>query len=83
VDRLLPDLAARRVLKRLDGPLDDTVSASRPISLRDLLPAPDEWIRRFTILMTQHAWTSPSPPAVCRDFWTGAYQTIDDRAPIT
>src|SRR2546428_12447209 len=37
VDRLLPELAARRVLKRLDGPLDDTVPASRPISLRDLL----------------------------------------------
>ena len=37
VDRLLPELAARRVLKHLDGPLDDTVPASRPISLRDLL----------------------------------------------
>ena len=31
-----------------------------------------------TILMTQCAWTSPSPPAVCRDFWTSAYQAIDD-----
>jgi CubicO group peptidase (beta-lactamase class C family) len=30
------------------------------------------------ILMTQHAWTSPSPPDVCLDFWTSAYQTIDD-----
>jgi CubicO group peptidase (beta-lactamase class C family) len=30
------------------------------------------------ILMTQAAWKSPSPPAVCRDFWTGAYQAIDD-----
>ena len=30
------------------------------------------------ILMTQRAWTSPSPPAVCRDFWTLAYQAIDD-----
>ena len=30
------------------------------------------------ILMTQAAWTSPSPPAVCRDFWTSAYQAIDD-----
>ncbi len=37
VDRLLPELAGRRVLKRLDGPLDDTVPAKRPISLRDLL----------------------------------------------
>ncbi|HEX4192885.1 MAG TPA: serine hydrolase domain-containing protein, partial [Stellaceae bacterium] len=37
VDRFLPELADRRVLKRLDGPLDDTVPAQRPISLRDLL----------------------------------------------
>jgi CubicO group peptidase (beta-lactamase class C family) len=37
VDRLLPELAGRRVLKQLDGPLDDTVPAIRPITLRDLL----------------------------------------------
>jgi CubicO group peptidase (beta-lactamase class C family) len=37
VDRLLPELANRRVLKRIDAPLDDTVPANRPITLRDLL----------------------------------------------
>jgi CubicO group peptidase (beta-lactamase class C family) len=37
VDRLLPELANRRVLKRIDGPLDDTVPAQRPITTRDLL----------------------------------------------
>jgi len=37
VDGLLPELAGRRVLRRLDGPLDDTVLARRPITLRDLL----------------------------------------------
>ncbi len=37
VDRWLPELADRKVLKRLDGPLDDTVPANRPITLRDLL----------------------------------------------
>ena len=37
VDRLLPELANRRVLRRLDGPLDDTVPAERPITVRDLL----------------------------------------------
>lgn len=114
VDRLLPELADRRVLKRLDGPLDDTVPASRPISLRDLLtlrmgfgylmeasspypilkaaneqqlllgppspqvlPAPDEWIRRFATRPLMHqpgeAWMY-----VCRDFWTATYQAIDD-----
>lgn len=31
-----------------------------------------------TILMTQCAWHSPSPPDVCLDFWTSAYQAIDD-----
>src|SRR5271169_3249447 len=37
VDRLLPELANRKVLKRLDGPLDETVPANRPITVRDLL----------------------------------------------
>jgi CubicO group peptidase (beta-lactamase class C family) len=91
VDRLLPELADRTVLKRLDGPLEDTVSANRPITARDLLtfrmgfgqmmappdaypilkaaseqqigmgpptpsamPAPDEWIRRLGTLPLMH-----------------------------
>jgi CubicO group peptidase (beta-lactamase class C family) len=37
IDRLLPELRQRRVLKRLDSPLDDTVPADRPLTLRDLL----------------------------------------------
>ena len=37
VDEFLPELARRRVLTRLDAPLDDTVPAERPITLRDLL----------------------------------------------
>ena len=37
VDALLPELAERQVLQRLDGPLDDTVPAKRPITVRDLL----------------------------------------------
>src|SRR6266545_1942607 len=37
VDRLLPELADRKVLKRLDGPLEDTVPANRAITVRDLL----------------------------------------------
>ena len=91
VDRLLPELAGRKVLKRLDGPLQDTVPANRPITVRDLLtfrmgfgqmmappdaypilkaaselqigmgppapsatPAPDEWIRRLGTLPLMH-----------------------------
>ncbi|MFF4324399.1 serine hydrolase domain-containing protein [Streptomyces sp. NPDC001568] len=37
VDPWLPELADRRVLKRPDGPLEDTVAARRPITVRDLL----------------------------------------------
>jgi CubicO group peptidase (beta-lactamase class C family) len=56
VDRLLPELAERRVLRRPDGPLNDTVPATRPITVYDLLTftfgfgmvlemfmAPDPW----------------------------------------
>ena len=91
VDRLLPELAGRKVLKQLDGPLDETVPAARPITVRDLLtfrmgfgivmsppgtypiqkatddlllgqgmprpqtpPPPDEWIRRLGSLPLMH-----------------------------
>jgi CubicO group peptidase (beta-lactamase class C family) len=37
VDRHLPELANRRVLRSLDSRIDDTVPAHRPITLRDLL----------------------------------------------
>ncbi|MBB2748488.1 UNVERIFIED_ORG: CubicO group peptidase (beta-lactamase class C family) [Microbispora rosea subsp. rosea] len=37
VEPWLPELADRRVLKRIDGPLDDTVPARRPITVRDVL----------------------------------------------
>ena len=37
VDPLLPELADRTVLADPDGPLEDTVPASRPVTLRDLL----------------------------------------------
>ncbi len=37
LDHLLPELANRRVLKRIDGPLNETEPAIRPITLRDLL----------------------------------------------
>jgi CubicO group peptidase (beta-lactamase class C family) len=37
VDDLLPELADRQVIRRPDGPIEDTVPAERPITLRDLL----------------------------------------------
>lgn len=91
VDRLLPELARRRVLAKLDGPLAETLPAARAITLRDLLtfrmgfgqlmappgaypilkaahesqigmgppepahlPAPDEWLRRLGQLPLMH-----------------------------
>ena len=36
-ERWLPELANRRVLRRLDSPLSDTVPAARAITVRDLL----------------------------------------------
>jgi CubicO group peptidase (beta-lactamase class C family) len=37
VDRWLPELTDRKVLRAIDAPLDDTVPAKRAITLRDLL----------------------------------------------
>ena len=37
IDRLLPELASRKVLRHVDGRLDDTVAAERPITVADPL----------------------------------------------
>ncbi|MFG1690381.1 serine hydrolase domain-containing protein [Nonomuraea sp. NPDC049269] len=37
IDEWLPELANRQVLTRIDAPLEDTVPALRPITVRDLL----------------------------------------------
>jgi CubicO group peptidase (beta-lactamase class C family) len=37
VHALLPELAGQRVLARIDGPLDETVPARRPVTIEDLL----------------------------------------------
>ncbi|MCM2417425.1 serine hydrolase domain-containing protein [Streptomyces sp. RKAG293] len=78
VDRLLPELADRRVLRRLEGPLDDTVPARRPITLRDLLtfrlgigavlaPRGTHPIQRA---MDEAGLSpSPNPPAIDPDEW--------------
>lgn len=71
VDRWLPELSGRRVLRARDGALEDTVPAGRPTSLRDLLqmglgigwdmvtPGEAPWpsaVSRSDIVST---WTSP------------------------
>jgi CubicO group peptidase (beta-lactamase class C family) len=37
IDEWLPELADRRVVRALDGPIGDTVAARRPITVQDLL----------------------------------------------
>jgi CubicO group peptidase (beta-lactamase class C family) len=56
VDRLLPELADRRVLRTMDGPLDDTVPANRSITTRDLLTF------TFGLGMAFEMFTAPPPP---------------------
>jgi CubicO group peptidase (beta-lactamase class C family) len=87
VDDFLPELADRHVLKNLEGPVNDTVPAKRPISVRDLLT--------FTFGLgavmvfppkhpIQHAMVEagvapgPSQPKV----WTDDYMTRLGRLPL-
>jgi CubicO group peptidase (beta-lactamase class C family) len=52
---LLPELAERRVLKRMDGQLDETVPATRALTPRDLLTF------TFGFGMTMEMFRSPTP----------------------
>ena len=55
VDRLLPELANRRVLRRMDGPLDDTVPAVGAVTARGLLTF------TFGFGMAMEMFTAPEP----------------------
>jgi CubicO group peptidase (beta-lactamase class C family) len=57
IDRLLPELAERQVLRRMDGPLDDTVPATRAIITRDLLT----FTFGFGMVMEMFMATTPWP----------------------
>jgi CubicO group peptidase (beta-lactamase class C family) len=57
VDGLLPELAGRRVLRRMDGPLEDTVPAERAITTRDLLT----FTFGFGMVMEMFTATPPWP----------------------
>jgi CubicO group peptidase (beta-lactamase class C family) len=56
VDRFLPELADRRVLARIDGPLDETVPALRPNTLDDLLS-----MRMGFGMLTEPTFNPPFP----------------------
>ncbi|MBO0684560.1 MAG: beta-lactamase family protein [Candidatus Dormibacteraeota bacterium] len=56
VQRWLPELASRRVLRRPDGPLDDTVPAERPVMVRDLLTSTWGFGMQGAMFMSEHPW---------------------------
>ncbi len=74
VDRWLPELANRQVLKHLNGPLDETVPAARPTTLRDLLTfrmgfgqmmaSPDEYPILMAADEQQIGMGAPSPASM-------------------
>jgi CubicO group peptidase (beta-lactamase class C family) len=63
VDRLLPELADRQVLRELAGPLDDTVPAQRPITTRDLLT----FTFGFGFVLEMFMSSAPLPIVVASD----------------
>jgi CubicO group peptidase (beta-lactamase class C family) len=56
VARLLPELASPRVLRRMDGPLDDTVAAQREITVRDLLTFTFGFGMHLGMFMSETPW---------------------------
>ncbi len=56
VDRLLPELADRRVLRRPDAALDDTVPADRPILVRDVLTYTCGYGQTMELFMADPPW---------------------------
>jgi CubicO group peptidase (beta-lactamase class C family) len=87
VDRLLPELVDRKVLKQLDGPLDDTVPANRPITTRDLLTfrmgfgvimAPPDRYPIQRALDEQHLGQGPPGPSTppAPDEWMRRFGTL-------
>ncbi len=77
VDRLLPELADRRVLRVPDGPVEDTVPAERSITVRDLLT--------FTagFGLDGRMFSAPAPwPVMTAEAATGIH-TLGPPAPAT
>ena len=80
IERLLPELGDRRVVRHIEGPVDDTVPADRSITVRDLLTFRMGFGAYFgpSPLNDLAAWTSPRPPNIAADFLTAAYAAIVD-----
>ena len=76
VDQWLPELANRRVLKNIDGPLDDTVAAHRPITLFDLLTS-----RMGFGMIVEPSFDPPFPIVKAADALELALSRPDPRTP--
>jgi CubicO group peptidase (beta-lactamase class C family) len=76
VDRLLPELADRRVLARIDGPLDETVPARRPITIEDLLT-----FRMGVGILTEPTFNPPFPVVTAADELRLVLAQPDPRTP--
>ena len=88
VDDLLPELAARRVLRSIDAGLDDTVPATRPITIEDLLTfrlgfgavmaPPDTYpIQTAEAALQLRTLGPPWPPTpLTPDEWIAAFGTL-------
>jgi CubicO group peptidase (beta-lactamase class C family) len=76
VDRLLPELADRRVLTRVDGPLDDTVPARRPVTVADLLTS-----RMGLGILTEPSFNPPFPIVTAADELRLVLAQPDPRTP--
>jgi CubicO group peptidase (beta-lactamase class C family) len=76
VDRLLPELADRRVLTHVDGPLDETVPANRPITVEDLLT-----FRMGFGLLTEPTFNPPFPIVKAADELNLVLAQPDPRTP--
>lgn len=85
VDDLLPELADRQVLRASDGPLDDTVPANRPITLRDVMTfrlgygaifAPPDQSPLAQALIDAQVAAGPWLPALAPNDFMAAYQAL-------
>ncbi|MBV9602261.1 MAG: beta-lactamase family protein [Chloroflexi bacterium] len=56
IDRWLPEMGNPRVLRRIDGPLDETVPARRPLTVDDLLT-----FRMGNGILTEPSYEPPYP----------------------
>lgn len=85
VERFVPELADRRVLRRLDGPLSETVPAQRPITVEDLLTMrmgfgsvfESEYPAAAAAAAAGLGFGPPDPPSMpARDDWVARFAAL-------